>query len=191
MTVVLPGQRLASSETAVAGPGTYELNGSICASITGTPKSEIISEGSKPAISVTSAYPKVVMPKVGSDVICKVTGINPRFVKMDIWVVDGLPLVSPFRAVLRSPDVRAVEKDAVQLHLCFKPGDIVRAKTISLGDAKSYFLSTAADTLGVIHAVSDVTGLAMVPSSGQLCYTEMTEPSANHKEPRKVASAVN
>lgn len=37
---------------------------------------------------------------------------------------------------------------------CFRPGDIVRAKVISLGDARSYYLSTADNSLGVVHAKS-------------------------------------
>ena len=46
-------------------------------------------------------------------------------------------------------DIRATEKDQVVLYECFRPGDVVTAKVISLGDAQSYYLSTAEDTLGV------------------------------------------
>lgn len=37
---------------------------------------------------------------------------------------------------------------------CFRPGDVVRAKVLSLGDARSYYLTTAANSLGVVHAKS-------------------------------------
>jgi exosome complex RNA-binding protein Csl4 len=37
---------------------------------------------------------------------------------------------------------------------CFRPGDIVLADVLSLGDARSYFLSTAKNELGVVHAKS-------------------------------------
>ena len=36
----------------------------------------------------------------------------------------------------------------------FRVGDIVRAKVISMGDQQHYYLSTAADELGVVMAVS-------------------------------------
>lgn len=36
--------------------------------------------------------------------------------------------------------MRATEIDKVQTQACFRPGDIVRAVVISLGDARSYYL---------------------------------------------------
>ncbi|KAL9936697.1 hypothetical protein V8E36_004765 [Tilletia maclaganii] len=61
---------------------------------------------------------------------------------------------SDFTGVIRAQDVRATEKDKVRLADCFRVGDIVRASVISLGDARSYFLSTAENRLGVIYAIS-------------------------------------
>lgn len=55
---------------------------------------------------------------------------------------------------IRTQDVRAVEKDKVKIYNSFRPGDIVRAEVISLGDARSYYLSTAKNELGVIFATS-------------------------------------
>ncbi len=45
---------------------------------------------------------------------------------------------------------------------CFRLGDIVKAKVMSLGDARSYYLSTAANELGVVYAVSEDGELASV-----------------------------
>ncbi len=42
----------------------------------------------------------------------------------------------------------------VVLPQCFRPGDIVRASVVSLGDARSYYLSTAQNELGVVYAKS-------------------------------------
>jgi hypothetical protein len=42
----------------------------------------------------------------------------------------------------------------VKLYDCFRPGDIVRAKVTSLGDARTYYLSTAENELGVVYAKS-------------------------------------
>lgn len=42
----------------------------------------------------------------------------------------------------------------VVMYDCFRPGDVVRAKVLSLGDARSYYLTTADNTLGVVHAKS-------------------------------------
>ena len=42
----------------------------------------------------------------------------------------------------------------VVLAHCFRPGDIVRAVVVSLGDARSYYLSTASNECGVVYAKS-------------------------------------
>jgi len=55
----------------------------------------------------------------------------------------------------RVQDIRATEKDKVQVYRSFRPGDIVRAQVISLGDARSYYLATTKNDLGVIFARSE------------------------------------
>ena len=42
----------------------------------------------------------------------------------------------------------------LELYACFRPGDLVRAEVIGLGDARSYYLSTAKNDLGVVYAKS-------------------------------------
>jgi exosome complex component CSL4 len=56
---------------------------------------------------------------------------------------------------LRKEDIRATEKDKVEIYKSFRPGDIVQARVSSLGDSQSYFLSTAENELGVIFAMSE------------------------------------
>ena len=51
--------------------------------------------------------------------------------------------------------MRDTERDKVVLPEAFRPGDVVRARVISLGDARSYMLSTAALDLGVVYAESE------------------------------------
>lgn len=53
---------------------------------------------------------------------------------------------------MRVEDVFPVDVDytAVQMTNCFRPGDVVKARIMSLGDARQYFLSTAAPDLGVV-----------------------------------------
>jgi exosome complex RNA-binding protein Csl4 len=37
-------------------------------------------------------------------------------------------------------DVRSTEVDRVEMSKCFRPGDIVRARIVSLGDSRQYYL---------------------------------------------------
>lgn len=41
---------------------------------------------------------------------------------------------------------------------CFRPGDIIRAEVVSLGDARSYYLTTSRNELGVVYAKSMAAG---------------------------------
>lgn len=64
-------------------------------------------------------------------------------------------------------------------------GDVVRAVVISLGDERSYYLSTARNELGVVLAVSEW-GNQMFPVS----WREFMDPETGVKEGRKVAKPV-
>ena len=75
-----------------------------------------------------------------------------------------------------------VEVDKVDMYKSFRPGDIVKAEVLSLGDSRSYTLSTAKNELGVILAHS-VDGNPLVPISWQEMYCRITDT----REYRKVA----
>lgn len=79
-------------------------------------------------------------------------------------------------------DVRQFEIDTVEIYNSFRPGDIVRALVISRGDARSYYLSTARNDLGVVSAPGRG-GRAMIP----LSWDTMQCPVTLAKEKRKVA----
>ncbi|CAI5679507.1 unnamed protein product [Oreochromis niloticus] len=136
-----------------------------------------------PVISVVRETETQLLPDVGAIVTCKVTSINPRFAKVHILYVGSTPLKDRFRGTIRKEDVRATEKDKVETYKSFRPGDIVLAKVISLGDVQSnYLLTTAENELGVVVAHSEA-GAQMVPIS----WCEMQCPLTHSKEFRKVA----
>lgn len=60
-----------------------------------------------------------------------------------------------FRGVIRTQDIRSTERDKVKIVECFRPGDIVRAMVLSLGDGSNYYLTTARNDLGVVFARSE------------------------------------
>ena len=92
------------------------------------------------------------------------------------------PSIFPFRL----PDVRATEIDKVVMSDCFRPGDIVRAMVLSLGDSRSYYLTTAKNELGVVYAKAAVSGMPLVPIS----WEEMQDPETHAVERRKIAKTV-
>lgn len=64
-------------------------------------------------------------------------------------------------------DIRATEVDKAEVAKSLRPGDIIRARVISLGDSTQYFLSTAENELGVRWAKS-AAGAIMIPISWQV-----------------------
>jgi exosome complex component CSL4 len=120
--------------------------------------------------------------EIGDEVLAKVKRLNPRYASVDIMCKGTSPLVREFSGIIRVQDVRASEIDKVAILGSFRPGDIVRAEVISLGESQSLLLSTAKVHLGVLHAKSGA-GHAMVPIS----WNEMQCPVTRAKEERKVA----
>ena len=86
------------------------------------------------------------------------TSINPRFSKVAIIGVESTPLKETFRGTIRKEDIRATEKDRVEIYKSFRPGDIVLARVAAL-HTQSYLLSTAENELGVIFAKSELGGM--------------------------------
>lgn len=117
-----------------------------------------------------------------------VTRLSPLQATVAISVVDGLPLPAgeEFNGVIRSQDVRATEKDKVRIGECFRGGDVVKGTVISLGDARSYYITTARNDLGVIFATSEA-GATMEPVSWQA----MRCPRTGRIEKRKCAKPEN
>ena len=68
------------------------------------------------------------------------------------------------------------------MHNCVRPGDIIKCLIISLGDVRSYYVSTARNDLGVVFATSE-DGHPMIPVS----WESMKDPQSLQIEYRKCA----
>lgn len=89
-----------------------------------------------------------------------------------------------FRAIIRSQDVRATQRDSVKIIECFKPGDIVRAQVLSLGDGTNYYLTTARNDLGVVFAKAAGGAAGLMYA---IDWQTMVVPSTGATEKRKCA----
>ena len=203
-SIVVPGNYLGSTVQLLGSVGTHSEQDKVYASVTGISSITAIPnpdrKGPRQSISVkpghslhsnTNNSANNVLPAVDSIVLARVTRINPRQATVSIVVVSGTvcPHAGPggegFQGLIRVQDVRAVEKDKVKIIESFRPGDVVRAAVISLGDQSNYYLSTARNELGVVLATSEV-GNAMFPVS----WREFMDPITGQKELRKAAKPV-
>ncbi|TEB39264.1 hypothetical protein FA13DRAFT_1751692 [Coprinellus micaceus] len=164
--VLLPGQALPlppRRPRPQLGPGAYTRDSVVRASLVGVPSID----GSTLTIPRLRPHP----PAPNSLVLGSVTRLSPL-----------QAFSEEFTGVIRSQDVRATEKDRVKIGGCFRGGDVVRGLVISLGDARSYFITTARNDLGVIFATSEA-GATLEPVSWQ----EMRCPKTGKIEKRKCA----
>jgi exosome complex RNA-binding protein Csl4 len=127
-------------------------------------------------------------PRTGDTIYGKVTKVEDRFCKLEILAVGEKPSRKVFQGIILQQAVRSFETHEVQMHNCFRPGDIVRAKVtagVGGGTSKdtSIVLTTAEDNLGVVFAKSPHTGAMMVPRN----WTEFECVQTHTKHKRKVA----
>jgi exosome complex component CSL4 len=125
---------------------------------------------------------KIVVPAIGSTIIGRVLRISRMFASIEIVIVDDQPVPYPFTGTIRKLDVRQNAVDDIKIESCYRPGDVVKAEVISLGDRRNYLLSTAKLELGVLNATS-ANGNDLTPIS----YAEMEDIVTGGKETRKVA----
>jgi exosome complex component CSL4 len=124
-------------------------------------RAKIASQLPKSIISVVPLKSQTDLPKPTDVVICRVTEIMSSQAIVEIQFIDGCSTpCTKCRGVIRARDVRAIDPDGVLIYDSFRPGDILKAAVISIGDARSYYLSTARSSLGVVHA-EYIEGVAM------------------------------
>ncbi|XP_024940320.1 exosome complex component CSL4 [Cephus cinctus] len=182
--ICVPGQRLCVSDKInVPGPGTYEQHGYIYSKLAGVVK--LAKNENVCTIEVHSMTEQSIVPAPGDIVTAMVTIVNQRFCKCVIKCIGDIVLTRPYRGVLRKEDVRATEKDRVEMYKSFRPGDIILARVMPMIDVHTYQLSTAENELGVVIAYSEG-GASMIPIS----WTQMQCPKTLAVEFRKVAKVI-
>lgn len=203
--IALPGDPLPTGPKTVPGPGTHTHHSTLAASLAGpitSTKSHIsVAHLAAPTTATTNT-----LPTVGAIVLVRILRLTTRAANGAILTIappppspsstssatdaptdttpqtQAQPCAEPFACTLRREDIRATEKDKVRVADSFRPGDIVRATVISLGDQGGYYVSTARNELGVVLAHAPDGGV-MVP----LSWREMLDPATGVREARKVA----
>lgn len=187
--MALPGELLGPTTAHSVGQGTHIEGSNLYASIAGpllsTPPSR--KDTKLPTSSIVRRNGSL-LPEVSTIVIGKITRTNPRQATLSIFALGSngaSTLNEPLPGLIRQQDIRATEIDKVKVTESFRVGDVVRAVVISLGDERSYYLSTAKNELGVVMAWSQW-GNAMVPVN----WKEFVDEEMGSRETRKVAKPV-
>lgn len=188
--VVIPGDVLGPESCFSKGPGTRIRGDKVYSTLVGKVSISSNEEQpkSKPGISVLHSKGSGLegVPSIGVLAICQVVNINERQAKVSMLCVRENVLPEPLHGIIRREDIRAMEKDTVEVFHSFRPRDLVRARVIAHGEGQMYVLSTAENELGVVAANCEC-GSNMLPIS----WCEMQCSKDASKEKRKVAKVVD
>lgn len=171
--MIFPGQPLEG----VQGTGLYVENNTTRSSVSGS------LQDSGPSLFIS--HRTQLIPRKNSIVFARVVRTTLSTVNVHILSVDSSPLREYFLGVIRLQDIRKHEIEKIDIEECFAPGDIIQARIISLGDSKSFFLSTAETELGVaLSWLED--GSKLLPHD----WEHMVHPPTNSLYKRKVARPI-
>ncbi|GAB5030600.1 exoribonuclease csl4 [Nannochloropsis oceanica] len=204
-SLAVPGDRIGRLSSHRAGPGTYAMGSHIYASSLGRVQTvQSDDPAALPILQVlnitkigghSSGGTDVVL-EVGHVVLTRVLRITSKQAHVEVIAMGRITLRQTCQGIIKKEDVREHEIDRVEIHKCFRPGDLVRARVVSLGDSRQYYLSTAESELGVTYAKSQTHvgegggeggGSVMVPVS----WEKMVDPITKVTEDRKVAKPVS
>ncbi|CRH03008.1 exosome complex component CSL4, putative [Plasmodium relictum] len=152
--IVLPGEVIGSEKDYINGENTYVLKNEIRSTILGK-KNIIVNNDNKKIINVDNIKSFVALPKAGDIVICKIYRVTFNMIYCNIILSNNKPLKNSFKGYINKSDIHIYEGELGDNFDCFKQGDIIKAKILSIGQHSSYKLSTVGSDLGVIIALSD------------------------------------
>lgn len=182
--LVFPGDKIECySEDVLIGTGVHVNKGFFIASLVGHVSFSSINEG-KVCISVVppgDCADDTVL-KVGDKVMCRATKLSMNQTNVDIISVGDKELKQVAKGVIRREDIQTSEIDTIVMSNSFRPGDLIRAKVISMGDSRNFYCSTSESDCGVRFARSQI-GNLMRPIS----WKEMQDIFTGKIEARKSA----
>lgn len=187
---VIPGEKIGKAIQVIPGRGSYIRGSNIYASAAGTlvvdekvQADKIWSEVSV-KLEGKRSYASSYVLSIGNKVLCKVVRITNQMATVEIVAAEEIgSLREHHEGIIRKEDVRTAATEDIDIYECFRPGDVVVAKIISLGTSRRYFLTTAETELGVLRATCSTSREIMVPIS----YKEMECPISSAREKRKCA----
>ncbi|CAN1233904.1 Exosome complex component CSL4 [Linum perenne] len=147
---VTPGEVLGKAAEVRAGKGAYVAPYRstdimyVFSSLTGlrhTHPPPPDSPDQRPTVEVIGHKARGAVPETGSVVIARVTKVMAKMASADIMCVGPKSVREKFTGIIRQQDVRATEIDKVDMHLSFRPGDIVKALVVSFSISVSAIFS--------------------------------------------------
>jgi|Deesub1362A_J573_1020465.scaffolds.fasta_scaffold00350_15 exosome complex component CSL4 len=161
--LVLPGMEVGYAEEFIPGEGTYEEDGKIYASITGTLKIDL--KERKMSVEPKTSSPAV--PKKGDIIVGTIVDIKPQFAIVDILKIKGVDRELS-GSVSGSIHISKTKDSYVpDLSKEFGHGDIILARIIDT-DRTPLALSTVEKELGVIKGYCSQCNMPLLKINNKL-----------------------
>lgn len=189
MSLVFPGDALGAADSYHCGHGTAVVESQVISTLAGVRVNVPSKDDDKETVFVLhsdGSEGSNVIPEINSLVIARIIKISPTMVNCLILLCNGKPLTSPYSAIIRRENVLPSMYSHVRIEECFRPGDLIQASVVSLGDSRSFYLSTLDVHLGVVRALSATSGKPLIPVS----WNSMKDPDTGAIEKRKVAKMI-
>jgi exosome complex component CSL4 len=173
--LVLPGDRLGVIEEFIPNSGTYVRNGIIYSKVIGRALMDLMSKR-------VSVYPLIegeIFPKISSTVVGQVGHVQSDNALVRIFKIGSRELSGVFTGILHISDVQ--ERYVKSMSEVCQPGDIIRAKVISIKN-RVFHLSTNEKGIGVVYAFCFRCANLLQPKR-----YEMHCPNCGNVERRKIA----
>ena len=133
MDKALPGTFLGTAGEFKVGTGVYEDKGKLYAGITGKVVVFASENGGK-TLNIEPALTDSYAPKIGDIVYAVVTEITKTDAKVEILAQEKLSLRhgQKYNGLIRYEHMRDYEIDKIVVEECLLPGDIIKAKIVTL-----------------------------------------------------------
>jgi exosome complex component CSL4 len=173
---VLPGDKLSVIEVLQNGPGAYQNEGDIRSEELGNAHFDL----KKRMVEVRKRTPELTLPLEGLDVIAEVGSVMRRDARVDIFIIDGKAISSPYTGEIH---ISGVERQyAKDMTMAMRNGDTIKAKIINTKN-RMIQLSVQGPEYGVIYAYCTRCGTLLELQSGRLQCSK-----CDRSERRKFAS---
>jgi exosome complex component CSL4 len=173
---VLPGDKLSVIEVLQNGPGAYQIEGDIRSEELG----DALFDLKMRRVRVRKKTPELILPREGLDVIAEVGSVMRRDARVDIFIIDGKAISTPYTGEIHISGVeRQFSKD---MTMAMRNGDIIKAKIINTKN-RMILLSVQGPEYGVIYGYCTRCGTLLDLQNGRLQCSK-----CNRSERRKFAS---
>jgi exosome complex component CSL4 len=158
---VYPGEKLAVIEEFLNGPGSFQQNGVIRSAEMGSAHYDL----ERRAVIISKRTHEPVLPREGLDVVGEVGAVQRRTANVDIFIIDGHEIATPFTGVIHVSSVNS--SFARNLGMAIRSGDIVKARIINTKN-RIVQLSIEGTDYGVMYAYCSRCGTMMEYRRGRL-----------------------